>query len=333
MPNQFNPHAKILKGGDYYVDNSNFVLTAPRVFKKTKEQQIDEATQRIRELNEQIMSLEKELNEKLGMARNDADELMQKAEREAENIIAEAEKKAFERTKKSLEEQESIIAQTKEEVKKIIDEAENEKKRIIDEAVLEAKQIKENAYKEGYESGKDEGFNSGREELLSMIDRLKSIISLTLQERERILIHSERQILNLVLTMVRKVVKKLTHEHENIVIENVKEALSIIRGAMRVYIHVNPKDFEYTTRFKDEFIKLIEGMPEVKIFEDPTVDRGGVYIETDLGEIDARVSTQLEEIEEKIKFYIPVKVKGKDLEGKEEEKEEIAIHSDELSSS
>ncbi|MGC8765115.1 MAG: flagellar assembly protein FliH [Brevinematia bacterium] len=327
MPNQFNSHAKVLKEGNYYIDNSQFVLTAPRVFKKTKEQQIDEATQRIRELNEEIKNLEKELNEKLNMARTDADELMQKAEREAENIIAEAEKTAFEKVKKSLEEKDNIIAQTKEEVKKIIEDAENEKKRILDEAVMEARQIKENAYKEGYEAGKEDGFNSGKEELLSMIERLKSIIYVTLQERERILVHSEHQILNLVLTMVRKIVKKLTHEQENIVIENVKEAISIIRGAMRVYIHVNPQDFEYTTKFKDELIKLIEGMPEVKIFEDPTVDRGGVYIETDLGEIDARISTQLEEIEEKVKFYIPVKVKGKGVEAEGEVEE---VHSEEL---
>ncbi|MEJ5284235.1 MAG: flagellar assembly protein FliH [Brevinematales bacterium] len=331
MPNQFNPHAKILKDGDYYIDNSHFVLSAPRVFKKTKEQQIDEATQRIRELNEEIKRLEKELNEKLEMARSDADELIQKAEKEAENIVNQAEKNAFERIKKSLEEKDGIVLQTKEEVKKIIEEAEQEKQRILNSAFEEAKKIKEDAYREGYEVGKNEGFESGRAELLSMIDRLKSIIHLTLQERERILVHSERQILNLVLTMVKKIVKKLTHEEENVVIENVKEALSIIRGAMKVYIHVNPLDYEYTTRFKDEFIKLIEGMPEIKIFEDPTVDRGGVYIETDLGEIDARISTQLEEIEDKIKFYIPVKVKGKDIESSEVEKtEEVSVNTEEI---
>ncbi len=332
MANQFNPHAKILKNGEYYVDNSHFVLSAPRVFKKTKEQQIDEATQRIRELNEEIKRLEKELNEKLEMAKTDADEFIQKAQQEAENIIAKAEKDAFDRIKKSLEEKEAVILQTKEEVKKIIEEAELEKERIINNAMEESKRIREEAYREGYETGKNEGFESGRAELMSMIDRLKSIIQLTLQERERILVHSERQILNLVLTMVKKIVKKLTHEEENVVIENVKEALSIIRGAMKVYIHVNPLDYDYTTRFKDEFIKLIEGMPEIKIFEDPTVDRGGVYIETDLGEIDARISSQLEEIEDKIKFYIPVKIKAKDLERDElvERKEEVSVTSEDL---
>jgi flagellar assembly protein FliH len=135
-----------------------------------------------------------------------------------------------------------------------------------------------------------------------------------LEEREKILVHSERQIMSLVIAMVKKIVKKLTAEEENIVINNTKEALSIVRGAMKVYIHVNPEDYNYTTKHKDELIKLIEGMPEVKIFEDPTVDRGGVFIETDVGDIDAKIANQLEEIEEKIKFYMPIKVKGKDLD-------------------
>jgi len=120
--------------------------------------------------------------------------------------------------------------------------------------------------------------------------------------------------MNLVLTMVKKIVKRLTQNDEKVVINNVKEALSLVRGAMMVYIHVSPDDFNIATKHKDELIKMIEGMPEVKFLEDPTVDKGGVYIETDIGEIDARISTQLEEIESKIKHYAPLKVQGKKAE-------------------
>lgn len=325
MPDQLSHHPKILKEGSYFIDNSShFVLSAPRVFKKTKEQQIDEATSRINELNEEIRRLEKELEEKMERARKDADELISKAEREAELIIEEAERKAFDRTKKSLEEKDSALAVAQEEAKKIIEEAEKEKERILEEAKVEAEKLKDEGYKTGYEIGREEGFKEGKEELLSMIERLKSIVYVTLKEREKILVHSERQILNLVLSMVRKIVKKLTMEEERIVIENVKEALALTRGAMKIYIHINPQDLDYTTKHKDEFIKLIEGIPEVKILEDPTVDKGGVYIETDLGEIDARISTQLEEIEEKIRFYMPVRVKGKEFTGSEDFKMEGA---------
>jgi flagellar assembly protein FliH len=119
--------------------------------------------------------------------------------------------------------------------------------------------------------------------------------------------------MSLILSMVKKVVKKLTQEEENVVINNTKDALSIIRGAMKVFIHVNPDDYDYTVKHKDELIKMIEGMPEVKFFEDPSVDKGGVFIETDVGDLDAKISTQLDEIEDKIRFYMPVKVKSRGI--------------------
>ena len=48
----------------------------------------------------------------------------------------------------------------------------------------------------------------------------------------------------------------------------------------------------------------------VTIMEDTTVDRGGCIIETDFGQIDARISSQLHEIEEKILELMPIRSKG-----------------------
>lgn len=307
-------HAKILRAGQYVLDTGKYVVQAPRVFKKAKEQEVDESTKRIEDLREEIRKIEEEITVKLEKSEKDAEEIVDKAELEAERIVGEAEKSAFDRVKKSVSDKDTVLLEQKTEAEKVIDEAKSTAELIVAEARQEAEKIKAEARREGFEQGRDEGFEAGKEEIVSMTGRLKSIVEVTLKEREKILVHSERQILNLVLSMVRKVVKKLTEEEKNVVINNTQEALSIIRGAMKVYIHVNPQDYEYTTRHKDELIRLIEGMPEVKFFEDPTVDRGGVFIETDLGEVDARVASQLEEIEDKIKFYIPMKVKGKGLE-------------------
>jgi flagellar assembly protein FliH len=40
--------------------------------------------------------------------------------------------------------------------------------------------------------------------------------------------------------------------------------------------------------------------------EDSTVDRGGCIIETDFGEIDARIAAQLREIEDRILELAPI---------------------------
>ena len=307
-------HAKILRSGQYRMEDSKFIVQAPRVFKKTKEQEVDESTKKIEDLREEMKKVEREVEVKLEKSEKESEEIIEKAESEAERIVKESEKSAFQRVEKSLAEKDNYLQEKRNEGENIISEAKKAADQVLHEANLEAERIKADAKKTGYDTGKDEGFEIGKGEIVSISERLKSIISAMLEEREKILIHSERQIINLIISMVKKIVKKLTQEEESVVINNTKEALSIIRGAMKVYIHVNPEDYNFTTRHKDELIKIIEGMPEVKFFEDPTVDRGGVYIETDVGEIDAKISTQLEEIEDKIRFYMPVKIKGKGLD-------------------
>ena len=57
---------------------------------------------------------------------------------------------------------------------------------------------------------------------------------------------------------------------------------------------------------------MVEGVKSIKILEDSTVDRGGCIIETDFGSLDARISSQLHEIEERILELIPIQAKGKE---------------------
>ena len=312
MENSYNDvHAKILRSGQYLIESTKFVVQAPKVFRKTKEQDVDESTRRIDDLHNEIKNLETEIATRLDTSQRESDEIIKKAELDAEAILKEAEKNAFERIKKSMEDKDAAIGQQASEAEKILLEAKEQSAEIVKKAEEEAERIKGQSRKDAYEAGRDDGFREGSEEVKNAVERLHSIIGATIKEREKILVNSERQIINLVMTMVRKIVKRMSEEDNKLVINNVKEALKLVRGAMTVFIHVNINDFDFVTKHKAELIKMIEGMPEVKILEDPSVDRGGVYIETDIGEIDAKLSTQLEEIENKIKYYRPIIVQGK----------------------
>ena len=300
---------KILREGQYKVERGKYIVHAPKVFKKTKEQEIDESTNRIEELREEIRKLEQDLNKKIDQSETEADDILSKAEEEADRVVKQAEESAFERVQHSLKEKEDVIEQKKQEVQNIIKASEKEGAKKIQEAEDQVAQIKADAHKQGFAEGREEGFNDGKKEVAHMVDRLHTIINATIEEREKIMVHSEQQIINLVLTMVEKIVKKLTKEEHDVVVNNVKEAIALIHGATRVYIHVNPDDYTYTLEHKQALIDMIEGMPEVKFFENPAIDKGGVYIETDLGDVDATIASQLNDIEEQIRFYMPVKVK------------------------
>ncbi len=46
---------------------------------------------------------------------------------------------------------------------------------------------------------------------------------------------------------------------------------------------------------------MIESVSAITVLEDSTIEKGGCIIETNLGRIDARISSQLREIEDRIK--------------------------------
>jgi flagellar assembly protein FliH len=50
----------------------------------------------------------------------------------------------------------------------------------------------------------------------------------------------------------------------------------------------------------------------ITVLEDSSVDRGGCILETDFGQIDARISSQLSEIEERILELAPIRAKGEE---------------------
>jgi flagellar assembly protein FliH len=62
---------------------------------------------------------------------------------------------------------------------------------------------------------------------------------------------------------------------------------------------------------------MMEGVKAIQVVEDSSVDPGGCIIETDFGEIDARIASQLAELESKILEISPVKTRAKPAASRE----------------
>jgi flagellar assembly protein FliH len=131
-----------------------------------------------------------------------------------------------------------------------------------------------------------------------------------LDKRSEIIEESETQLVNLVLMITKKVVKVISENQKNVVINNVIQALRKLKSRGEVLIKVNLEDVELTTEHVKDFMRMVDNVQSVTVVEDSTVDKGGCIIETDFGEIDARISSQLQEIEEKIIELAPIRSKG-----------------------
>lgn len=72
-------------------------------------------------------------------------------------------------------------------------------------------------------------------------------------------------------------------------------------------MRVNLEDVKLTTAHINEFIQHVENVKGITVLEDSTVEKGGCVVETDFGSIDARISSQLTELENKILEISPLK--------------------------
>lgn len=253
-----------------------------------------------------IEEIEAELNRYRQETEEQVRQMLEEARKKAKEIEEEGRTKAFQMIQESKEKIKLEEDSGRTKAEQIIDRAKMEVERMIKEAEMKVAEIEHEAYLKGFEAGREVGFKKGQGEVRRLIDRLGTIVGKAIDIREEILAASEKQMVEMILIIARKVIKDEIIERKEIVLNNIREALKKIKDRDRVDIRVNFQDLELTTQHKDELIKLMESLRKVNIYEDSRVDRGGVIIETDVGAIDARISTQLKEIEEAIRNAEPI---------------------------
>jgi flagellar assembly protein FliH len=272
---------------------------------------------------EEIESLEEYTGPTVEDLRREADEfktsweeekahLVEAAQAEAESIRKEAERAAFDEVKRKNNQAQKIRQEAEDEAKNIVEEARKKAEEL--EAEIQAKVDKQEkeAFAKGHAEGREEGFQEGRVEVERLVESLQKIISAAIDKRNQIIQESETQVINLVLLIAKKVIKVISENQRNVVINNVVQALRKLKSRGDVVIRVNLADVELTSEHINDFMKMVENVKSVTVLEDSSVDKGGCIVETDFGQIDARISSQLHEIEEKIVELAPIRSKGEE---------------------
>jgi len=238
-------------------------------------------------------------------------EMVAEAQEEASVIKKNAETAAFEEVKRKTDQAQVIRQQAQDEAAKILADAESRASEIVAESRAKMDEQLKEGYDDGYKKGQEAGFREGNLEAQRLTDRLHTIIERMMDKRQEILAETEQQIVDLVLLMTRKIVKVISENQRNVVVSNVVQALRKVKGRGEVIIRVNLNDVAMTTQHIKDFLSAAENIKNITVVEDSTVDRGGCLIETDFGSIDAKIVSQLNEIEQRILEVSPIRARIK----------------------
>jgi len=170
------------------------------------------------------------------------------------------------------------------------------------------KQIEE-AYKKGFNDGQQklrrdlEKDYSDR--LYKKYEEVYHILSAYDQKMEEFEIAFENLVINTAYEISRKIVQ---HEIEKktLINENLKSAIAKIIGANEVKIRLNPDDIDKLNEFSRNLLNS-SSFNKIKFEPDDRIEKGGCLVETEIGNVDARISSQLEELRKKLEESIPKK--------------------------
>jgi len=233
------------------------------------------------------------------------------ARAEADNILKEAEEAAFREVKRRTDEAQTFKRKAQDEADKIVAEAGEKARQIETDSRAAFETERREAEKQGRTAGQELGFTEGKAEVERLIQRIQTVLGRAQDKRAEILEETEQEIIGLVLLIARKVIKVISENQRNVIVSNVVQALRKVKGRGNIIIRVNVADLKISTEHTKDFINMMEGAASIQIVEDSTIDEGGCIIETDFGEIDARISSQLAELETKILEISPIRSRAK----------------------
>jgi len=240
------------------------------------------------------------------------EKMFSNARTEAQNIVENAQRAAFEEVKRQTDEAQVIKQQAEEEAERIMADARTKANELEYEIRQNLETERKDAREQGKVEGRQDGYTDGKAEVDRLIERTQIVLERAQDKRGDILSETEKEIIDLVLLIARKVIKVISENQKDIIIFNIVEALRKVKAKGSVIIRVNLADLKLATEHKQDFINLMEGTSSINIVEDSSVDLGGCIIETDFGEIDARIASQLAELENRILEISPIssRVKG-----------------------
>jgi flagellar assembly protein FliH len=189
---------------------------------------------------------------------------------------------------------EAIIDNAAADAERMIKEAEAACLNLLSQAEARATEIRDQARDAGRNEGYDAGKAEAKEELTPVIATFRELVEGVRAARAAVIAGAEPELVRLSMAIAERIVHTEVANNRNVIVENVRNALTRLVNREVVTLRLNPTDLEAIRQYRDAIIAASD-VEHLRIVEDQRVDRGGVVVETEAGTIDAKIATQLRE--------------------------------------
>lgn len=175
---------------------------------------------------------------------------------------------------------------------------------IVQQARDEAAKVKAQAMEEGKKAALAAAENAVRsridQQLQTLLPTLQQAVQQIQQSRQAWQRHWETHALKLALGIAERVIRRQVAINPEIVLDLVREGLEMATGYEKITLRLNPADH---AALGDRVLKISQHLArlgQVQVVSDPQITAGGCRVDTEFGNVDQRIETQLDRIAQEL---------------------------------
>jgi flagellar assembly protein FliH len=172
--------------------------------------------------------------------------------------------------------------------------------------------LRKTAQELGFEQGQREGLKNAKgaieerarqiaektssEGLATALPALRSVAESLALERDRWLAEWEATAVRLAAAIAERLLGRELQLNPDLALDRIREALGLAVGASRIRVRLHPDDATLLGAQAAEVVRALAACGEAEVNPDNSLTRGSCFIDTQHGQIDARIETLLDRI-------------------------------------
>jgi len=151
-------------------------------------------------------------------------------------------------------------------------------------------------YDVGYEQGHAAGLAAAEAAMAGPLQQLATLLGGIYENHTVFYRAAERQVVDLALQIAQKVVEREVENMPDLAVNVIRAALEEMDARTAIRVRVNPDDAELLQRRWAQVVPPDVGPERIELQPDERVQAGGGIVETTHGQVDAQLSTKLEQL-------------------------------------
>jgi hypothetical protein len=160
----------------------------------------------------------------------------------------------------------------------------------VDWAIME-----KTAYENGFMQGEKSGLEIAEKRVEDIMTRYSESILEINKLRSFLYAQVEREVVKLAVEVAKKIVHREINADPDVIQTLVRIALSHVADKSAVTIHLNLADYNFLLERRAELPQTEAS--NIALLADKSIERGGCFIQTACGDIDARIEEKFREVE------------------------------------